>query len=145
MSEPPALLLAVHGCLTKAGLDSFMNSEEIVLVDTSEHCALEGTITIPKESRILFLVLLERRCPEQFCETLSDFLNRVNSRLPTGFFLLESRRGEVRFRKAIDTAEVTPAFIVHFVKSGFMAVAHFYPAIQRIMAGKSVEAALATV
>jgi hypothetical protein len=75
---------------------------------------------------------------------VTEFCNRQNFLHPLGFFVVYRKDGEVRFRHSVDVEGIapTPVFVTNLIQPVFAVVKHAYPALQRIMAGYSLEAAI---
>jgi hypothetical protein len=65
------------------------------------------------------VISLERRCPEAYRQSMFEIVNYLNSKLVvTGFFAVDPRDGEVRYRQSQYVAglEITPDFVDAFLK-----------------------------
>ena len=113
---------------------------------SNEIATLRMNIIIREDDDCVILIQsYEKHCPEKFRTTMLDFANRVNFAIPIGFFSVDMKDGEVRYRNAIDVEgiEITKTFVENFIKSGVVFSRRYYSPIQAIMNGSPIETALA--
>jgi hypothetical protein len=97
-----------------------------------------------RENQIILFISMERRCPSAYRSTMADFCNRANFGIPLGFWAVDFRDGEVRFRHAtqLHSVPVTPCFIDNFIMTPVAVVRRRYLVVQAIMDGYSLPAAM---
>lgn len=95
---------------------------------------------ITKHDVIIFLVFVERRCPEQYRQTMMRYLNSVNYGVLVGYLACDPEDGEVRSRHSIEVehVEITPKFVDNMLQEGIRSLGTSYKNIQKIMSGKSL-------
>ena len=142
---PGSLIERVATTMQKADW-AFTADEEkhmIIFLSTSDVCCLRSMLLCKeREEQVVFIIGLERRCPERYRNTMMDYCNRVNFMLQCGFFACDPRDGEIRFRHSADveSIQLTTTFIDNFLKVGLGTVRRHYEQLQGIMSGLSIEA-----
>jgi hypothetical protein len=144
---PPSLMEHFCGCLKAANwrFTPDLTKGIIFLIAADEVSFLRCTILV-KESdcRIILLINLERRCPAPYLDIMKQFCNKINHSIAVGFFAVDTRDGEVRFRHSADLKhlKISPTFVNNFLKQPIHAVRANYEVIQTLLDGFSLEAAL---
>jgi hypothetical protein len=146
MASPPSLLARFSHCLKRADWSHTTDPEKrlIFLVATDSVAALRCNFIVKESQAVILLISLERRCPSAYFRTMETLCNLANHDIAFGFFSVDTRDGEVRFRHSVDLAgiEITPVFVSNFLKPALTAVRKHYEAVQAIMDGFSLEAAV---
>jgi hypothetical protein len=147
MADSHPLLSAVSQCLHRSDWNHTVDLEKsmILVMYTIELASLRMVIAVQERTqRIILMISLERRCPRKYRDTMSDFCNRTNFQIPSGFFAMDKDNGEVRYRSSVDVegTEVNPVFVNNLVRPAFGSVQRCYRALQKIMAGFSIESAM---
>jgi hypothetical protein len=117
----------------------------ISLSVTDELASLHLTLVLDEETpQVVGVVSFERRCPDDYRKTVAELCNVLNSRNPLGFYCLDIRDGELRYRQSQDLhgTELTPIFVDGFLKSIVGFARKNYDAVQKGLSGFSVEAAI---
>jgi hypothetical protein len=150
MSDSPgdglSLLCRFSECLKAADWSHTVDVERnfVLLMSTNDLCSFRVLILVKERAQHLIVIIsVERRCPAAFRDTMADFCNLINYEIPFGFFSLDGRDGETRYRHSVDVEgiKLTPTFVDNLLKESIGHAKRSYTAIQRIMAGLSIEAA----
>jgi hypothetical protein len=144
--EAPSLLHRFSECLKEADWSHTIDVERnfILLMSTNDLCSFRVLILVKeRDEQVVVIISIERRCPPPYRDTMADFCNLINYDMPFGFFSLDGRDGETRYRHSVDVEgiKVTPTFVDNLLKESLGYAKTHYTAIQKIMAGFSIEAA----
>lgn len=118
----------------------------IVFLSTNNKASFRLMIVFKeKEEHVIMLLCLERRCPAEYRKTMMDYCNRLNYKIPIGFFACDPDDGEIRFRHSVDAEkiELTGTFVDNFIKVAIGSMRREYDNLQAIMSGLSINAAKA--
>lgn len=134
--------------MTKAEWNHTVNPEQslIFCLCTDDNACLRITFSV-KESRqqLIGFISLERRCPFSCRPALIRYCHLANYELTMGFFAVDEKDGELKFRHSADVEGivVTAKFMDNFIKTLLNSMRKRYLAIQKIMCGYSLEAVTA--
>jgi hypothetical protein len=101
--EPEPFVRRVAACLTAANWSYTADERKklIWLLCGDNVSSLRLTLICKdRESQVLLFISLERRCPAAYRTTMANFCNRANFDIALGFWAVDFRDGEVRFRHA---------------------------------------------
>jgi hypothetical protein len=115
----------------------------VLLMVTNDLCSSWVLILVWERAQHLIVIIsIECRCPAAFQDMMANFCNLINYEIPFGFFSLDGRDGETRYRHSVDVEgiKLTPTFVDNLLKESIGHAKKFYTAIQRIMVGLFIEA-----
>lgn len=133
--------------MTDKGWVHFLDREKstILCFSTNEVASFRLHVHCnPDGEQVVVVISLERRCPEAYRQSMFEIVNYLNSKLVvTGFFAVDPRDGEVRYRQSQYVAglEITPDFVDAFLKIAIGYAKKHYNLVQRGMLGYSLQGA----
>ena len=118
------------------------NRSNIMFSVKTPAATLQIAIHFDEPDQIATLVItFERHCPNQFINTMGQFCNFCNTKIPFGFFCVDCASGETSYRSACDTfsVNITPDYVDNFIRMsvGFCNAA--YNALNLVADGYSLE------
>jgi hypothetical protein len=98
----------------------------------------------PNNDHVVAMIPFEKRCPTAYRQSMFEIVNWLNSqRVESGFFSLDPREGEVRYRypEFVRGLRITPEFVDSFLKRTISYAKTNYDVIQKGLLGYSLSGA----
>jgi hypothetical protein len=133
--------------MTEAGWAHFPNRPKSVISCFSTNDTASFRVQVhcdPAGEEVVAMITFERRCPPAYRQTMFEIVNYLNAkRVGGGFFAVDPRDGEVRYRQAqlLCGVELTAEFVDAFMKLAVSYVTVYYDVVQKGLQGFSLQGA----
>jgi hypothetical protein len=147
MSEQGALLAQWHSLMTEVGWAHTIDQAKSTISCFSTNDVASFRVQVhcdPNNDQVVAVISFEKRCPSTYRQSMFEIINWLNSkRVVSGFFALDPRDGEVRYRQPqfVRGLVITPEFVDSFLKQTVSYARTYYDTIQKGLLGYSLPGA----